>query len=50
MFIPPIYGDLGEGLWHCFNHMTICKNMVGIYKQPEIPTILGCTEGFFAGF
>ena len=25
-FIPPIYisyGDLWDGLWHCFNHMSI---------------------------
>ena len=22
-FIPPIYGDLGNGLWHCFTHITL---------------------------
>jgi hypothetical protein len=21
MFMPPIYGDLGDGLWHCFFHI-----------------------------
>ena len=20
-FVPPIYGDLGDGLWHCFLHI-----------------------------
>ena len=19
--IPPVYGDLGDGLWHCFTHI-----------------------------
>jgi len=24
-WLPPVYGDLGDGLWHCFTH-TILKD------------------------
>ena len=28
-FIQPIYGDLGDGLWHCSNHMTVVSPISG---------------------
>ena len=30
-FIPPIHGEIGDGLWHCFTNITGKLYIVGLY-------------------